>query len=111
VPAIFMGIIVAAAWCIWSMRNGIIFDGKTLSLWRWKQLLREELFLGASPRRNLFFRIGFLLSSFLLAFVQFVVFPLLDRLIPFIKSSALGVFTYPDFLKKMISWDIAQILM
>jgi hypothetical protein len=32
VLAIFMGIIVVAAWCIWSMQNGIIFDGKTLSL-------------------------------------------------------------------------------
>ena len=42
-----------------------------------------------------------MLSSFLLAFVQFVVFPLLYRLIPFKKSSAVGVFTRPDFLKKI----------
>jgi hypothetical protein len=44
-PRIFMEITLVAAWCIWSVRNGIFFDGATLSLWRWKRLLREELSL------------------------------------------------------------------
>ena len=42
---IFMEIVIVAAWCIWSMHNGIIFYGKSLSLWRWKSLLHEELSL------------------------------------------------------------------
>jgi hypothetical protein len=41
--AIFMEIIIVMAWCIWSVCNGIIFYDASLSLWRWKHLLREEL--------------------------------------------------------------------
>lgn len=31
-PAIFFEVVVVAAWCIWLLRNGIIFDAQSLSL-------------------------------------------------------------------------------
>jgi hypothetical protein len=47
-PAIFVEIVIVVAWCIQFVRNGIIFDGASLSLWRWKRILRDlgSLFSG-----------------------------------------------------------------
>lgn len=42
---LFMEISVVAAWCIWTMRNSIIFDGKMPSLRCWKEQFRAELSL------------------------------------------------------------------
>lgn len=42
---IFLEIVIVAAWCIWLMRNSIIFYGKSPSLGHWKLSLREELSL------------------------------------------------------------------
>jgi hypothetical protein len=43
---IFMDIVILTAWCIWAMRNSIIFDGAmVVSLGQWKRSLRDELFL------------------------------------------------------------------
>lgn len=41
---IFLELDIVAAWCIWTMRNSIIFYGKS-PLGRWKISLREELSL------------------------------------------------------------------
>jgi hypothetical protein len=42
---IFMEIVILTAWCIWTMRNRVIFDGAFPSLGLWKRSLREEFFL------------------------------------------------------------------
>jgi hypothetical protein len=41
--AIFREIAILAAWCIWTHRNSIIFDGGSLSFRRWRQALEDEL--------------------------------------------------------------------
>ena len=33
---IFLELVIVAAWCIWTMRDSIIFYGKSPSLGRWK---------------------------------------------------------------------------
>jgi hypothetical protein len=42
---IFMEIVILVAWCIWTLRNRVIFDGVIPSFGQWKRSLREELFL------------------------------------------------------------------
>jgi len=49
---IFREIFITAAWTIWKVRNGAIFDNKAVSLTEWKILLKEEI--GSSrPNRGL----------------------------------------------------------
>jgi hypothetical protein len=43
--SIFMEIVILVSWCIWTLRNRVIFDGAVSSLGQWKRSLREELFL------------------------------------------------------------------
>jgi hypothetical protein len=40
-----MDIVILTAWSIWTMRNGVIFDGASASLGMWKRSLWEEFFL------------------------------------------------------------------
>jgi hypothetical protein len=40
-----MEIVILTAWSIWTMRNGVIFDGDSASLGMWKRSLWEEFFL------------------------------------------------------------------
>jgi hypothetical protein len=40
-----MEIVILVAWCIWTLRNRVIFDGVIPSFGQWKRSLREELFL------------------------------------------------------------------
>jgi hypothetical protein len=40
---IFREIFITAAWAIWKVRNGVIFDNKAASITEWKILLKEEL--------------------------------------------------------------------
>lgn len=65
-PRIFMEITLVAAWCIWSVRNGIIFYGATLSCGGGSVSFERSfllLCLGVSPQRNLLLRTGFLFFS------------------------------------------------
>jgi hypothetical protein len=50
---IFMEIVILMAWCIWTMRNNIIFDGASPSLRQWKRSLREEFFLSLLKCKSL----------------------------------------------------------
>ena len=98
--AIFMEIIIVVAWCIWSVRNGIICYGAVCLCGAGNTFVRSSLLqsLGGSPHRNLLLGTDFLFFSFFLVFfVHLVVF--FYRLIPFIKNEFSRGFL-SGFLKK-----------
>jgi hypothetical protein len=40
---IFREIFIAACWCIWLVRNGVIFDNEQATINVWKRYFRTEL--------------------------------------------------------------------